>query len=78
MTGNDATTQRKLKDAAAQRNWLRKRYAERMLINGRLVAPLPAGRHGRMVTYVKHGCRCDLCRDVAARSRAAYRRKRQS
>jgi hypothetical protein len=37
------------------------REAARTLVNGRLTAPLPPGRHGRASTYSNHGCRCEPC-----------------
>lgn len=41
----------------------RRRYwhAQRIRVNGRLVAPLPEGYHGKRHTYNYYGCQCDLC-----------------
>lgn len=44
-------------------------YESRILVCGRLVAPLPEEYHGKRSTYDYYGCRCDLCSD-AARKRA--------
>jgi hypothetical protein len=38
-----------------------RRLDRRTLINGRLVAPLPAERHGSTSAYANHGCRCEPC-----------------
>ena len=35
--------------------------AERVLIDGVLVAVVPTERHGRLSTYKNFGCRCDQC-----------------
>lgn len=37
------------------------RLARRVLVEGRLVAPLPAERHGMQSSYTNHGCRCEEC-----------------
>jgi hypothetical protein len=44
----------------AQRNRAA-RLARRVLVDGRLVAPLPPERHGLASSYSNHGCRCELC-----------------
>jgi hypothetical protein len=36
--------------------------AERVLIDGVLVAVLPPERHGQLSTYKNFGCRCNRCR----------------
>jgi hypothetical protein len=41
--------------------WRRERLAARVLIDGRLVAPLPPNHHGKHATYANHGCRCEPC-----------------
>lgn len=48
----------------AQRNKAA-RLARRVLIDGRLVAPLPEEKHGLRSTYVNHGCQCGPCTDAA-------------
>lgn len=58
--------------------WRRRAYARRILVNGRLVAPVAEERHGRATTYISHGCRCDLCRAAATRRVQEYRRKQKS
>lgn len=35
--------------------------AQRICVNGRWVAPLPEGYHGKRSTYNYYGCHCDLC-----------------
>ena len=49
------------------------RYAARRMEAGRLVAPLPTGRHGLNASYVNHGCRCERC--TAAHSAACSKRR---
>lgn len=41
--------------------WRQERLAARVLVDGRLVAPLPPIHHGKHSTYVNHGCRCEKC-----------------
>lgn len=41
--------------------YLSRRRALRVLVDGRLVAPLPAEKHGKVSTYVNHACRCVPC-----------------
>lgn len=39
-----------------------RRFAKRVLIEGRLVAAhLPHKSHGTVGAYTNHGCRCDTC-----------------
>lgn len=40
------------------------RYAQRELIDGKLVAP-GAVPHGKVETYAEHGCRCPRCARAA-------------
>lgn len=60
----------------------RERYfAQRHLVNGRLVAPVPEDQHGRRNTYSYYGCRCELCCMAARqwlRSEAQQERRRVS
>lgn len=51
-----------------RRNW----YDCRILVGGRLVAPLPEDYHGKRSTYDYYGCRCDLCA-IAARKRTRHK-----
>lgn len=57
-----------------------RRRASRVLVDGRLLAPLPPDRHGRWSTYANHGCQCDPCRAVgsAVNARNSERRRRAS
>lgn len=60
-----------------QRTVTRARFAERVDIDGQLVAvTVPEDRHGRYSTYRKWGCRCDACRAVARSMQKATRSKR--
>lgn len=45
---------------AHQRDKRAARYAARVLVDGRLVAPGPV-THGKKGTYTNHGCRCEPC-----------------
>lgn len=42
-------------------------YDSRILVGGRLVAPLPEQYHGKKSTYDYYGCRCDLCSKAASK-----------
>lgn len=53
--------------------YLRKRYAARQLVGGRLIAPLPDEYHGRAHTYVYHGCRCARCTQASTDQRRGVR-----
>jgi hypothetical protein len=57
--------------AATQRRLRRLRAAERVLVGGRLVAPVE--QHGSESTYNNWGCRCVRC-TVAARESGRERR----
>lgn len=37
------------------------RLARRVLVDGRLVAPVPVERHGTQALYTNWGCRCLRC-----------------
>lgn len=50
------------------------RFARRVEVEGRLVAPVPAERHGRMTTYNNWGCRCVPCTEDATAYKVAARR----
>lgn len=67
--------------AEKQRGGTERRRASRVLVDGRLVAPLPAEKHGRWSTYVNYSCRCDPCVQagsaVNARNNAARRAARE-
>lgn len=54
------------------RSW--ERYADRVLIGDRLIAP--AGEHGNANTYKNRGCRCRECTEAHRRRHAAYREQR--
>jgi hypothetical protein len=64
--------------AAKVREQRTERFALRVRVGDRLVAPLPASRHGSQYTYSNWGCRCERCtaanrarqRSLAARRRA--------
>lgn len=49
----------------------------RVLVDGRLVCPLPEPYHGRENTYDYYGCRCQRCTDVKNEQRRHNRAKRQ-
>lgn len=67
------------RDAKARyyRSLVRKRMARRELIDGRLVAPVPAERHGKSVTYRNHGCRCVPCTVANRDAMTALRERRR-
>jgi hypothetical protein len=50
--------------AAEQRHMDAQRRNQRVEVDGRLVAPLPADRHGRPGTYNNWGCRCEPCTEA--------------
>ena len=52
----------------------RQYYADRIMVNGRLIAP--QGIHGVHSTYRNRGCRCELC-STAHRQRVARDRTRR-
>jgi hypothetical protein len=54
------------------------RRTRRVLIDGRLVAPLPADRHGRVSTYSGWGCQCEPCKQVGAAKNAQARTRRRA
>ncbi len=46
------------------------RFATRVRVAGRLIAPVPAARHGTVTVYTYYGCRCVVCTETnAARER---------
>lgn len=59
----------------ARHRVLRKaRFERRVLVEGRLVAPVPPERHGLMTTYNNWGCRCEACTKDATAYKVAARR----
>jgi hypothetical protein len=54
----------KAKNTARNTTLRTRRMAQRVLINGRLVAPLPPEKHGKQSTYSNWGCRCIPCTDA--------------
>ena len=61
---------------AQNRQWRHERYAQRVLIGGRWIAPLPSDQHGKPGTYCNHGCRCAEC-TYAATDYSAFQRRRR-
>lgn len=55
-----------------------RRRAARVLIDGRLVAPIAAELHGRASTYANHGCHCDPCREAGRAKNARDVERRRS
>lgn len=53
------------------------RQAERVMVGGRLIAPLPDEYHGRPSTYAYHGCRCRDCVGAHREMIADLRRQRR-
>lgn len=53
-------------DASAARRARQERYARRVLVGGRLVAPVRPEQHGRKNTYSYHGCRCAPCTEATS------------
>lgn len=53
-----------------------RRLAERVLVDGRLVAAVESWRHGNRDTYGKWGCRCVPCTRAEREYRAGYRAER--
>ena len=62
-------------NAARAREQRAIRLAARVLVNGRLVAPLPPRCHGRLSTYTNHGCRCRPCTEANNRYGASTRKR---
>lgn len=54
----------KAKNTARNTTLRNQRTAQRVLIHGRLVAPLPPEKHGKYSTYVNWKCRCIPCTDA--------------
>lgn len=52
------------------------RLSRRVLVDGRLIAPLPTHRHGITSTYVNWGCRCVACAEANAVAMARHRQRR--
>lgn len=52
------------------------RFALRVLVDGRMVAPLPAHRHGSVNTYGNWGCRCEACTHAHAKACRDRQRRR--
>lgn len=72
-TCRDAHTRRLV---ASQSKMRREHRAKRLLVNGRLVAPLPPEKHGTFRTYSHYGCRCEAC-SAAGRAVNKARRDRR-
>ena len=51
------------------------RFSKRVLVGGRLIAPVPTERHALMTTYNNWGCRCWPCTKAASAYKVAARRK---
>lgn len=47
--------------------------AQRINVNGELIAPVPDDQHGRYTTYTYYACRCTRCR---AEGRRRYQARR--
>jgi len=69
-----------LADAQARRSSRAARLARRVLdrATGRLIAPVPANKHGRPGTYNDHGCRCQPCTRAATEQRLRRKRLRRA
>lgn len=72
----DETAPSRLPDshAATQRRLRERRGRLRVLVDGRLVAPVPDQQHGSVSTYNNWMCRCVPCGDAA---REVGRRQRE-
>lgn len=57
-----------------QRNDRRKQ--QRVLVAGRLIAPLPTEQHGKVSTYTNWFCRCRDCRTAASSYQREIRNER--
>ncbi len=64
-------------DAERQRRARARNRAKRILVDGRLIAPLPADRHGTQSTFNNWGCQCDPCRTVNRNRQRADRERAQ-
>ena len=51
-------------NSSAVANWRARRATERVLIDGRLTAPVPPDMHGKASTYRNHACRCVPCKNA--------------
>jgi len=62
--------------AKKHREYTRRKMAQRVLIDGRLVAPVPAEMHGKHSTYRQYGCKCAPCVEANRVTIAAQRTAR--
>jgi len=60
--------------AQQMRDLRQRRYAARVLIDGRLVSP--HGRHGTDATYTNYGCRCVPCTEAVRLYQRGQRARR--
>lgn len=67
---------------AANSSWKaahkRRNYERRIFVAGRWVAPLPDERHGKLDTYIRHGCRCISCARANREYQSAWRARRRA
>jgi hypothetical protein len=54
-----------------------RRRAQRILVDGRWVAPLPPHYHGKLGTYQEWSCRCIRCTEAATAAHRAYQERRR-
>lgn len=54
-----------------------RRKKTRILVHGRLVAPVPPELHGKRPTYINYSCRCVRCTRVSTRYASDYEAKRR-
>lgn len=46
----------------ASKRYRQRKYAQRTVVNGRMVHPNPGeGGHGSLTAYTSYGCRCEAC-----------------
>lgn len=66
----------------AHREYMRgarlRRMARRVLVDGRLLAPLPPDRHGRDTTYTNWRCQCEPCLRAHLDAGRANRQRREA
>lgn len=70
-----ACTQARRAEHAAHRA---ERRAQRVLIDGRWVAPLPAPYHGKLNAYREWSCRCPPCVQANSDAWRAYKARRRA
>jgi len=72
----DSCTAKREKIRGRVRKYRKGRLDSRIVVDGRLVAPVPPEKHGRASTYTNWGCRCQPCTEAQTSTFEATRRER--